>query len=145
MKMTSETRSKIFSLANRLTAKMDGDKSAAFCKAWAIVKAGGLELKVNGVSFGNRQEALKRLVAYNPAEIRAVLVPEPTNPKDPAAIAVLVGIQNGKGLFKIGYVPANVTAVINAIGGKLPALRVVSGTWGTYSKTTYGARVSLAV
>jgi len=139
----SEMKSKVMSLGNRLTPKMDGDKSAAFCKAWAIVKAGGLELKVNGVTFGNRQEALKRLAAYNPDQIRAVLVPEPTNPKDPAAIAVMVGIQNGRGLFKIGYVPANVTAIVTAIGGQLPALRVVSGTWGVFNKTTFGARVAL--
>ena len=113
-----ELKSKVVTLANKLTAKMGGDKSAAFCKAWAIVKAGGLELTVKGVTFGNRQEALKRLAAYKPEQIRAVLVPEPTNPKDPAAIAVMVGVQSGRGLFKIWYVPANVTAVIKAIGGK---------------------------
>jgi len=145
MKMTSKTRSKVMSLGNRLTPKMDGDKSAAFTKAWAIVKAGGLELKVNGVTFGNRQEALKRLAAYCPEQIRAVLVPEPTNPKDSTAIAVRVGVQNGKGLFTVGYVPKEMTAVINAIGANLPAFRVVSGTWGVYGKTTYGARVALAV
>jgi len=139
----SEMKSKVMSLGNRLTPKMDGDKSAAFTKAWAIVKAGGLELAVKGVTFGNRQEALKRLAVYNPDQIRAVLVPEPTNPKDPAAIAVMVGIQNGRGLFKIGYVPANVTAIVNAIGDQLPALRVVSGTWGIYNKITFGARVAL--
>jgi len=138
-----EMKSKVMSLGNRLAPKMDGDKSAAFTKAWAIVKAGGLELKENGVTFGNRQEALKRLAAYNPDQIRAVLVPEPTNPKDPAAIAVMVGIQNGRGLFKIGYVPANVTAIVTAIGSQLPELRVVPGTWGIYSKTTFGARIAL--
>jgi hypothetical protein len=50
--------------------------------AWAIVKAGGLELAVKGVSFGNRQEALKRLAKYSPDQIKAVLVPEPENPAD---------------------------------------------------------------
>ncbi|MCL2181393.1 MAG: HIRAN domain-containing protein [Treponema sp.] len=143
--MTSETRSKVMSLGNRLTPKMHGDKSAAFCKAWAIVKAYGLEIAVKGVSFGNKQEALKRLAAYSPGQIRAVLVPEPTNPKDSTAIAVRVGVQNGKGLFTVGYVPKEMTAVINAIGGKLPAFRVVSGTWGYASRTTYGARIQLAV
>ena len=92
MKTTSETRSKVLTLANKLTAEMHGDKSEAFCKAWAIVKAHGLEIAVKGVTFGQRQEALKRLAAYNPNQIRAVLVPEPSNPKDPTAIAVMVGV-----------------------------------------------------
>ena len=145
MKTTSETRSKVLTLANKLTAEMHGDKSEAFCKAWAIVKAHGLEIAVKGVTFGQRQEALKRLAAYNPNQIRAVLVPELSNPKDPTAIAVMVGVQNGRGLFKIGYVPADITAVINAIGANLPAFRVVYGQWERYQKTTFGARVALAV
>jgi hypothetical protein len=146
MTSTEENKSKIFSLANKLTATNGGDKSAAFIQAWAIYKAGGLELQIKGVTFGNRQEALKRLAAYNPDQIRAVLVPEPTNTQDPAAIAVMVGVQNGKGLFKIGYVPANITAIVKAIGANLPAFRVVCGTWGKYnSQKTYGGRLALAV
>jgi len=141
----SELKSKVVTLANRLTSRMDGNKSAAFVKAWAIVKAGGLELAVKGTSFGNRQEALKRLAAYAPDQLRAVLVPEPSNPVDPAAVAVMVGVQGGKGLFRLGYVPANMAAVVSALGAKLPALRVVSGTWGYTHKTTYGARVAVAV
>jgi hypothetical protein len=99
-------------------------------EAWAIVKAGGLELAVKGVSFGNRQEALRRLAAYNPADVRAVLVPEPSNPTDPGAVAVMVGVQDGRGLFRLGYVPRNMAPVVAALAGQLPALRVVSGTWG---------------
>jgi hypothetical protein len=145
MKMTSELKSKIVSLGNRLAPKMDGNRSAAFIKAWELVKAGGLEIAVKGVTFGNRQEALKRLAAYAPEQIRAVLVPEPNNSADPAAIAVMVGINGGKGLFKLGYVPRNLTPSVTAIGGQLPALRVVSGAWGWANKTTFGARVALAV
>jgi hypothetical protein len=122
-----------------------GDRRAAFVKAWAIVKAGGLELAVKGVSFGNRQEALRRLAEYNPADVRAVLVSEPANPADPAAVAVMVGVQNGKGLYRLGYVPRNLAPMAAALGGKLPALRVVSGSWGWANKTTFGARVSLAI
>jgi hypothetical protein len=145
MKKTSEMKSKVMSLGNRLAPKMDGDRAAAFIRAWQIVKAGGLELAVKGTSFGNRQEALKRLAVYSPEQIRAVLVPEPNNPVDPAAVAVMVGIQGGKGLFRLGYVPANMAAVVTSIGGHLPALRVVSGTWGWANKTTFEACVALAV
>ena len=141
----SEMKSKVMSLGNKLAPCMGGDRKAAFIQAWAIVKAGGLELAVKGTSFGNRQEALKRLAAYAPDQVRAVLVPEPTNPVDPSAVAVLVGVQGGKGLFRLGYVPANMAAVVSALGAKLPALRIVSGTWGYTHCTTYGARVALGV
>ena len=146
MKMTNrEVKSKVVTLANRLTSKMGGDKSAAFTKAWAIVKAGGLELAVKGTSFGNRQEALKRLAAYAPEAIKAVVVPEPTNKADPAALAVMVGINGGKGLYLLGYVPRELCPVVSAMGASLPAFRIVSGTWGYKGKTTYGARLALAV
>jgi hypothetical protein len=124
---------------------MGGDRKAAFIQAWAIVKAGGLELAVKGVSFGNRQEALKRLATYSPGQIKTVFVPEPSNPVDPKAVAVMVGVQNGCGLYRLGYVPRNLASVVSAIGGQLPALRVVSGTWGWAGKVTFGARVALAV
>jgi hypothetical protein len=124
---------------------MGGDRKAAFLRAWAIVRAGGLELAVKGVSFGNRQEALKRLAAYAPEQIKAIFVPEPNNPIDPAALAVMVGVQNGRGLFKLGYVPANLAPVVSATRAALPALRVVSEAWGFSHNTTYGARIALAV
>jgi len=140
-----ELKSKAVSLGNRLAPRMDGNKSAAFIRAWQIVKAGGLELAVKGVTFGNRQEALKRLASYRPERIRAVLVPEPTNPADPAAVAVMVGVQGGKGLFRLGYVPRNMAAAVSAMRDQLPAMRVVSGSWDWYGKTTYGARVALGI
>jgi len=134
-------KSKVVTLGNKLAPRMGGDRKAAFIRAWAIVKAGGLGLAVKGVSFGNRQEALKRLSGYAPDQVRAVLVPEPFNPADPVAVAVMVGVQGGKGLYRLGYVPANMAAVVTALGARLPALRVVSGTWGFVSKTIFG-RVS---
>jgi hypothetical protein len=123
----SELKSKVMTLGNRLAPRM-GDRRAAFVEAWAIVKTGGLEVAVRGVSFGNRQEALKRLAGYAPEQVRAVLVPEPSNRIDPAAVAVMVGVNGGKGLFRLGYVPRNLAPVVAALGGQLPALRVVSGT-----------------
>jgi len=141
----SKMKSKVVTLANRLTSRMDGNKSAAFVKAWAIVKAGKIELAVKGVSFSNRQEALKRLATYNPDQVRTFLMPEPENSVDHNAVAVMVGVQGGKGLFRLGYVPANMAAVVSALSAKLPALRIVSSTWGYTHKTTYGARIAVAV
>jgi len=138
MKVTSEMKSKIFSLANKLTATNGGDKSAAFIQAWAIVKAGTIEIAVNGVSFGMRQEALRRLAKYEPAQIKTVLVPEPENKHDSEAIAVKVGINGGRGIYTIGYIPRTFTAVVKAIGANYPVLRVLTG-------DINGARLALAV
>ena len=144
-----ELKSKVVTLGNRLAPRMGGDKSAAFARAWQIVKAGGLELAVKGTSFGNRQEALKRLATYPQGQIRAVLVPEENNPADKNAIAVLVGVNGGKGLFHLGYAPRELAPVLAAMRGlhvlQFPALRVVSGTWGYSRRTTYGARVALGI
>jgi hypothetical protein len=118
---------------------MGGDRKAAFVQAWAIVKAGGLELAVRGVSVGNRQEALRRLAGYAPEQVRAVLVPESENPADPAAVAVMVGVNGGKGLYRLGYVPHEQTATVKALGPKMPRIRVLAG------ETTFGARLALAV
>jgi hypothetical protein len=59
-----ELKSKVMTLGNRLASRLGGDHRAA------IVKAGGLELVVRGVSFGNRQETLCHLARYNPADVR---------------------------------------------------------------------------
>jgi hypothetical protein len=126
-------------LGNKLAPRMGGDRKAAFVQAWAIVKAGGLELAVRGVSFGKRQDALRRLAAYNPAQVRAVLVPEPSNRADPAAMAVMVGVQGGPGLYRLGYVPRNMAPVVAALRVQLPRLRLVEG------EHSRGARLALAV
>jgi hypothetical protein len=129
MTMTNnELKSKAMTLGNKLAPRLGGDRRAAFVKAWAVVKAGGLELAVRGVSFGSRQEALRRLATYNPA-----------------AVAVLVGVQGGRGLYRLGYVSRTLAPVVAALGGRLPALRVVCGSWGRAGKTAFGARLALAV
>jgi hypothetical protein len=99
---SKELKSKVMARGNKLAPRMGGDRRAAFVEAWAIVKVGDLEMAVKGVSFGNRQEALRRLAAYNPTAIRAVLVPEPENLADPQAVAVRVGVNGGKGLYRLG-------------------------------------------
>jgi hypothetical protein len=133
----------VMTLGNKLASRMGGDRRVAFVQAWAIVKAGGLEVVVRGVSFGNRQDALKRLAGNAPEQVRAV--PEPENLADPAAVAVMVGVNGGKALYRLGYVPRSMAPVAAVLGGQLPALRVVSGTWGWAHKTTFGARLALAV
>jgi hypothetical protein len=135
----SELKNKVMTLGNKLAPRMGGNRRAAFVQAWVIVKAGGLEVAVKGVSFGNRQEALRRLAAYNPAQVRAVLVPEPANPRDPAAVAVMVGVNGGRGLYRMGYVPRNLAPVVAALRVQLPRFHLVEG------EHSRGARLALAI
>ena len=130
-----EQKSKVMSLSNRLAVQMG--RSAAFIQAWAIVKAGGITLPVKGVTFGNRQEALKRLSTYAPEAIRTFLVPEPNNPVDANAIAIMVMVQNGRGAYRLGYVPVRDTGIAVAVRGKA-SIRVLPG-------DIHGARLTLAV
>jgi hypothetical protein len=136
MKVTSELKSKVFVIGNKLSANMD--RSAAFELAWRLVYKGGIELSVRGVTYGSRQVALQRLAAYNPTDVRTYLVPEPENEVDRNAIAVMVGVQGGRGIYKLGYIPASQTNLAAVLIGKLPALRILSG-------DIYGARIAVNV
>ena len=114
------------------------NRSAAFARAWVIVKAGAVEMPVRGTSFGSRQEALRRLAGYDPSKVRAfVLVPEHDNPVDPHAVAVMVAVQGGRGFYRLGYVPREHTGIARAMQGCLPAIRVIVG-------NINGARIRLA-
>jgi guanyl-specific ribonuclease Sa len=129
-----ETKSKVMSLGNRLASRIG--RHEAFVRAWQIVKAGGLELAVRGVSFGNRQEALKRLAAYAPDQVRAFVVPEPENAADRKAARVMVGVQNGRGLYCLGYLPSDYAPAAASL--KARGLRLLGG-------DIRGARLALAV
>jgi hypothetical protein len=134
--MTStQLKSKVMTLGNNLAARMD--RSTAFREAWAIIKAGGLEIAVRGVTFGNRQEALRRLSTYDPAQVRAWLVPEPENPVDPTAVSVMVMVNGGRGAYRLGYVPREQTGTTAVVRGRA-SVQVLPG-------TTYGARLALAI
>ncbi|GHV07599.1 hypothetical protein FACS189485_18170 [Spirochaetia bacterium] len=135
--MINETmKSKVFTLGNKLASRMGGDRRAAFIEAWIIVKAGAVTLPVKGVMAGNRQEALRRLGNYNPADVRAFLVPESDNAYDPAAVAVMVGVNGGRGYYKLGYLPKEQTGIAAALRSKVPAIKVLNG-------DIQGARITL--
>jgi hypothetical protein len=133
-----ELSRKAMTLGNKLARKEAGLKRhEAFVKAWAIIKAGSLVLAVKGVTFGSRQEALRRLSGYNPADVRAFIVPEPENPTDKNALAIMVGVNGGRGLYRLGYVPRNLTGEARAFLGKMPKLQVIIS-------QIYGARITIA-
>ena len=122
-------------LGNRLSKGMS--RKAAFTKAWAIVKNGGIELPVTGVSFGSRQAALAKLSTYNPKSIIVLLVPDPDCPHDPEAIAVKVMVNGGRGIYTLGYIPRAETKVVRAFLGSVPEIRLIDG-------ATRGARIRFA-
>ena len=141
-----EMKSRVTILGNWLTGQ-GFSRPEAFVRAWRIVKAGSVTLPLKGVLIGNRQQALKRLSAYDPSLVRAFLVPEPLNPADKNAVAVMVGVQGGSGLYRLGYVPKEMTGTVKAMAPGRVSLKVVSGAWnhsgGDYC--TFGARLNIAV
>ena len=143
--MNKAMKIKVFVLGNKLTKTMS--RSNAFIRAWQIVKAGTIELPVKGVTFGNRQEALKRLTTYAPFLVRAFIVPENDNPVDPHAVAVMVGVQGGSGYYHLGYAPKEWAGVIKALSKKSVGLRIVKGSRNYRGRQciTFGARFNLAV
>jgi hypothetical protein len=133
---TNEMRKRVFEVGNRLSA--DLPRAAAFEKAWELVKAQAVTVSVRGVAFGSRQVALRRLAKYPASAVRAFLMPEPENTYDPDAIAVMVGVQGGRGYYKLGYVPASEAKTVDAIGRRIVSVAVKSG-------TTNGAAVTIRI
>ena len=129
-----EMKSKVMRLGNKLAARMD--RHDAFVEAWRVVKAQGLELPVKGVSVGSRQEALRRLATYDPSQVRVWTAPEPENPADPNAVAVMVMVQGGRGVYRLGYLPKEQTALASVF--RAASIRVLDG-------DIRGARVTLRV
>ena len=130
-----ELKSKVMAMGNRLSASMD--RKSAFIKAWEIMKAGSIKLSVKGVSFGTRQEALRRLSQYPVNNIVTFLVPEPENTYDKNAIAVRVGVQYGKGLYTLGYIAKEMTGLVKALKPKTITAQIILG-------DIYSARLNLA-
>jgi len=134
--MNRELKAKVFEIGNRLAGRMG--RRGAFIAAWAAVKNGGLELSVRGTSFFNRQEALKRLATnYGAAQIRVFIGAETENPADKKAAAVFVGVNNGRGIYKLGYLPREYAPAAASLKAK--GLKVIGGADGR------GALVRLAV
>jgi hypothetical protein len=97
-----------------------------------------IEVRVAGLSFGNRQKALERLTYYAPEEILTVLVPEPENPYDPDAIAVKVLVKGSEKAYCLGYIPRDETQKVKPVVWRIPELKIHRG-------ETYSAKLWIAV
>ena len=139
--MNRTTLSTIATLGNRLSAKMG--RSAGFKRAWELVRQQFIQMHVAGVSIGRRPEALRRLTMYAPEAVKLFIARESDNPFDKNALAVLAGVQNGRGLCRIGYLPAATAAVLSVLldHGKAIKVRLLS-IGGTYA---LGATIELKI
>lgn len=82
MKKITVIRRMVATAANRLK-KMGFTLSAAFKKAWALVKGQTIETKVSGVTKGNRQLALHRIATkYSPEAVKVTLERDKANLHD---------------------------------------------------------------
>lgn len=103
----------VATMANRLK-KMGLTLSAAFKKAWSLIKGKAIESKVAGVTKGNRQKALHRILThYTPNQVRVWLERDKANLHDNNAVAVMISVNNSKS-YKIGYISKNLAYVISA-------------------------------
>ena len=143
--MTNITRirKQVATIANRLNKKMQ-DLSAAFKRAWQIVKGKLLVSKIAGVTFNNRQAALRKLNQYDASAVNVALEREAGNAYDPNAVKVNVSVGSGAA-YHLGYIPKDLAAVLAPLLDKGIGLvaRFKGVTGGTFDKMNYGALITV--
>lgn len=141
MKNIHIIRRKVATMANRLR-KMGLTLSAAFKKAWAIIKGKTVETRIAGVTKGNRQKALHRIAtAYRPEQVSVMLERDKANLYDNNAVNVLISV-NGSASYNMGCIPRNLACVVSALMIRLTAaFKEVRGRYTPYMN--YGAVITL--
>ena len=119
--------------------------SAAFKKAWELIKGNTIETKIAGVTKGNRQLALHRIATlYRSEQIKITLERDRANLFDNNAVKVLVSI-NGSDSYEIGFIPRNLAYVVSALMDKgiqlTAAFKEVRGRYTSYMN--YGMVITL--
>ncbi len=144
MKEITRIRRMVASMANRLR-NMGLTLSAAFKKAWELVKGHTVETKVAGVTKGNRQKALHRIATkYSPDDVAVKLVRDRANLYDCNAVRVDISVK-GSEAYTMGFIPRNLAYVISTLidrGIELTAaFKEVRGRYANYMN--YGAVIVL--
>lgn len=136
-------KSKVMTIANRLY-KNGMNRRTAMLKAWAMIKASALRVKVKGTS--HRQSELEKLSSVNPADISVTLRREPHNRFDNNAIAVYATLSSRKSFF-IGYVPRALASVLAPLfdKGNAPQVKAFIVTGGFNPWVNYGAALAVSV
>lgn len=143
MKQITRIRKEVTTIANRINGKLH-DLSAAFRRAWQIVRWRLLVAKVTGVTFGNRQRTLRKLETYNKGMVNVTLERDTDNNHDKNAVKVMVSVSGGIG-YHLGYVPRDLAELITPLidkGIKLAA-RLHGVTGGYEGHDTYGALITI--
>jgi hypothetical protein len=98
--MKTNTRSNVTTIANNLV-KQGYNRSKAMVKAWVLVKLESVSVRVAGVTFGKRQQAIKNLTKYRMSDIKIQLIRDYKNPHDTDAVAVVATVKD-KGSYHMG-------------------------------------------
>lgn len=144
MKNIHVIRRMVATMANRLK-KMGLTLSAAFKKAWELIKGKAINTKVAGVTKGSRQKALHRIAtAYRPEHVRVTLERDKANLYDNNAVNVIISV-NGSARYNLGCIPRNLAYVVSALLDKdiqlAAAFKEVRGRYMPYMN--YGAIITL--
>jgi len=143
MKSITKIRKQVATIANRLFKKLKS-LSAAFKRAWQIVKGRELITKLAGVTFGDRQKALAKLKSYDVGLVNVTLVRESENKYDTNAIAVNVSVGSGAD-YDLGYIPKDLASVLAPLIDKGLQLvsRFVEVRGGEWDKPIYGGVIAI--
>lgn len=144
MKNIHTIRRMVATMANRLK-KMGLTLSAAFKKAWELVKGKAINTRVAGVTKSNRQKALRRiLTAYRPEQVNVSLERDKANLYDNNTVNVIISV-NGSNAYNLGCIPRNLAYIVSAIMDKgielTAAFKEVRGRYMPYMN--YGAVITL--
>ena len=144
MKHITEIRRKVATMANRLK-KMGLTLSAAFKRAWQLVKGKAIDTRIAGVTKGNRQRALRRIaMKYRPEAVSVSLERETANLYDANAVKVVISVNNSPA-YDMGYIPQNLAYIVAALMDKgltlAASFKAVRGHYAPYMN--YGAVITL--
>ena len=114
MKNIHIIRRMVATMANRLK-KMSLTLSAAFRRAWELVKGKAVDTRIAGVTKGSRQKALHRIATvYRPEAVSVSLERDRTNLNDNNAGKVLLSV-NGSADYNMGYIPRNLAYIVSVL------------------------------
>lgn len=144
MKHITEIRRKVATMANRLK-KMGLTLSAAFKRAWQLVKGKAIDTRIAGVTKGNRQRALRRIaMKYRLGAVSVSLERETANLYDANAVKVVISVNNSPA-YDMGYIPQNLAYIVAALMDKgltlAASFKAVCGHYTPYMN--YGAVITL--
>jgi len=143
MTQITKIRKSVATLANRINKKIN-DLSTSFHRAWQIVKGRLLISRVNGVTYGTRQRALRKLEKYSANMINVTLEREAGNTYDANAIRVLVNVKNGE-KYHLGFIPKDLADLLAPIMDKgiQLAARFKGVTGGYEGRENRGALIAI--